>query len=638
MAEDYEFFTANNSNHNTKKHDLSFCDIAVDFERLRLNALTKAAEISPQIKEVTIGPKRPLEKNMVECKENEKLKAKAPEDDVCLKEAVAVTDLQYTAAIKLYETTLKENTEAIFNDLIFKMIAKRAEYMKKYWTKQSEACERRALELKTRKQQMLKELQNKDNFDVLKKSKQDEQNSQYIHMKTMENMNRILEEQNKAASRFASITNSHTRICVCYNEISTILEQDNYANKVSNKYFKTMNSTVNSINQLLDFSKNGNVTEKEVVQAEILAINMENIKKQIIDESKQLQEQEKQEIAKLEETAKLKEIEELKKNAIEQKEIKTCEKLFYSEANYAHYEQLQQFLSTYENSYKDLMDDVSTKKFRFDCQKAVNTPVNAIASVSGSHLRDKYDKLSKLLRGDRVEVLDTFVVASQHPQGIQFCTALLAKKIVLQGSSLISSRPESAFPLAAVTVALWSQFPEFGCLLEANFHRLCPYIVPMFLPQKENMSDKDFYLLRGYTYSEEGVVEKQDKFLKRMSGIFTLYCAICISQPPRFLNANNPHGLKYGWKWLASFINLKPEPDICATLLYDFFTVCGSEFSKYYGIQFRKIIKLIVTKYLAILDKIDEGGPKTRLEVLLQNILKTGHIPPPNGLLPQNIW
>ena len=37
----------------------------------------------------------------------------------------------------------------------------------------------------------------------------------------------------------------------------------------------------------------------------------------------------------------------------------------------------------------------------------------------------------------------------------------------------------------------------------------------------------------GYDYESDGAVEKQDKYLRRMSGYMRLYAAITISQPLR---------------------------------------------------------------------------------------------------------
>lgn len=631
----------------SRKGDLSISDALTDFEKLRISALTKAAEISPYVNEVTIGPNSPIKK---ETRYREDPPANKENNNVeNLIEDKVSEDLRQTLIMKEYEAKLQESKEDLFKSLVEKMTLNRAELMRNYWTKQSEESERRAPELRKRKLQMLKELQENDNLNVLEKARLDQQKSQMMNKQTIDTMNRILEEQNKATTRFASITDSHTKICIAYNEITHLIQTEPQAQAVCVKYIPAINTVIGNISKIMDLCKNGSITDKEVKQAEVLSMNMDNLRKKIVEDLNNLQHEEEIKKQKEEELERQKDLE--IKEAIEKKEaeIAQIEKtlseqhkktgpLFYSAKNYSYYQLLKNFLEQYEAQYKDLVDNVNFKKFRFDCQKAVNTPINALSSVSGHHIKDKFEKLSKLLKGERVQVLDTYVQATQHPQGLHFCTALLAKKIVRQGDLLVSSNPEAAFPLAAVTVALWSQFPEFGKLLEAYFHRQCPYLVPMFLPQKEGQTDKEFYLSRGYVYNDEGVVEKQDKFLKRMSGIFRLRCAIWIAKTPRFLNGSNPHGLRNGWQWLASFINLKPEPDISATLLHDFFNVCGSEFLKKYGKQFIKIIKVISTQYLAILNNIDEGGPKTRLEVFLQNVLNTGFISPPTGLLEPNTW
>lgn len=654
-----EFLSFNSSY--THKGDLNISDHIADFQRMRISALTKAAELSPLVKEATIGPNSRMKKEVP-------LKLPEPEKEEYLNEETLIEDkiredLRFTLIMKDYEAKLQQASETIFNSLIEKMTEKRAETI--------ERCRQKLLEENKKKMadcqklQLLKEVYANENFSILEAAKLEEQQYQILNRQRVENMNRVLEEQNKATARFAAITDSHTRICICYNQIMHIFNSETITSEVYNNYVSAINAVIVNIGTVMDKCNLQLTTDKEVKQAEVLALNIENIKKKIKEEVEAI----KQEIIAKEQQEELRKQKELDKKKLEEKKAEQQPQqqaislvsqqslslapqattsqdqqaqrsipVFYSPKNYNYYTELKNFLVQYEAQYKDLLENPNLKKFRFDCQKAVNTPVNAISSVSGSHMKDKYDKLYKLLKGERVQVLDTFVTASQHPQGVAYCTALLAKKIVRQGDLLVSSKPEAAFPLAAITVALWSQFSELGTLLEANFDQLCPYLVPMFLPQKQNQTDKDFYLSRGYIYSDTGAVEKQDKFLKRMSGIFRLRCAIWIAKMPKILKAHNPHSLQYGWQWLASFINLKPEPDICATLLHDFFIVCGSEFIKHYGRQFTKIIKLINTEYLAVLQNIDEGGPKTRLEVFLQNVLRTGHIQPPTGLLPLNMW
>lgn len=643
-----DIFLYNNSSY-SKKGDVGISEHLADFERMRISALTKAAVMSPLVKEVTIGPNSPIKKEVVE--ENEPVKEEVIKEETLIEDKLS-QDLRYTLIMKKFDAQLEEASEKIFRNLIENMVVNRTETLEKFRQKKTEECKRKTLEL--RKQQLFKEMQANDNCFILEKAKLDQQKSQMLDQQRIDTMNKALEEQNRATARITAITDNHTKIWTCYSDIASLLNTDimqtEFGQQIYNKYVPIINAVVTNIETIMDLCKAEKAVDKHVTQSEVLFKNLFTIKTKLLNKLNAMKQEEINKKIKEEETIKQQELE--KKKAEEQKavdlakaqqaaaasESKKVVSQFYSTKNYNYFKELNSFLEQYEAQYKELVENVNQKKFRFDCQKAVNTPVNALSSVSGTHIRDKYDKLLKLLKGERVQVLDTYVTATQHPQGLAYCTALLAKKIVRQGDLLVSSNPEAAFPLAALTVALWTQFPELGRLLEAYFHKLCPYLVPMFLPQKEGQTDKEFYLSRGYTYSEDGAVEKQDKFLKRMSGIFTLRCAIWIASTPKFINTTNPHGLQYGWCWLASFINLRPEPDICATLIHDFFTVCGSEFHKYYGKQFLKIIKLINFQYLPVLQNIDEGGPKTRLEVFLQNVLSSGFIPQPTGLLNPNTW
>jgi len=146
----------------------------------------------------------------------------------------------------------------------------------------------------------------------------------------------------------------------------------------------------------------------------------------------------------------------------------------------------------------------------------------------------------------------------------------------------------------------------------------------------------------GYKH-EDGEVEKQDKFLKRMSGIMRLYAAIIISPPPgvRRHHSSHPHGLEHGWAWLTRVTNMQPWPDITATLLFDFLEVTGHAFVKTYGQQFNKLLQVIVTEFVPKLHQVSPagaGGPVARLESFLEKCIKLRHIQPPQGLLPAHFW
>lgn len=64
-----------------------------------------------------------------------------------------------------------------------------------------------------------------------------------------------------------------------------------------------------------------------------------------------------------------------------------------------------------------------------------------------------------------------------------------------------------------------------------------------------------FSRLLGYRYIE-GVLEKQDQYLKRMSGLIRLYSSILITNRRRGQTAPHPYGIENGWVWLTNILNL----------------------------------------------------------------------------------
>ncbi|XP_013383665.1 nucleoporin GLE1 [Lingula anatina] len=308
---------------------------------------------------------------------------------------------------------------------------------------------------------------------------------------------------------------------------------------------------------------------------------------------------------------------------------------------YEAFVKLQENQKNVEKSYEALTgQDPRLKKFKFDLQKAVNLPVNAISKVNGAHLRDKLEKLCSLLAGQPVEVSNKMVKAAEHPAGINFCKDLLAKKILKQGDEQVSSNFESAFPIAMVAVGVWCMYPDFGDLLLAHFHIACPYLVPYYRPKEKGQSTEDYYKSLGYAV-ENGQCEKQDKFLRRMTGYMRLYAAMIVSPPPRGEQQPHPHGVEKGWEWLCNVLNLDPRPDITATLLLNFLVVAGSALAEAYSKQFFKLLHLLCTEYLPKVKQVTlpgSGGPVTRLEQFLQKCIKNGKIDPPEGKLSAGFW
>uniref|UniRef100_T1HX99 mRNA export factor GLE1 n=1 Tax=Rhodnius prolixus TaxID=13249 RepID=T1HX99_RHOPR len=347
-----------------------------------------------------------------------------------------------------------------------------------------------------------------------------------------------------------------------------------------------------------------------------------------------------------------------------------------SKYNYLEkYEKVTKYLREIEQKLKPFISDESLRKYRSDCQKAVNLPVNAISPVSAAHLMDKLKKLSTLLQGQYVTVADKRVSASNHPLGVFYCMNLLAEKIVKQGEQVVSSKPHAAFAIAAVTVALWIEFPDFGKLLLAHFYRKCPYLIPAYWEKEEDQTEEEFYKKLGFIYSG-GELEEANMFLKRQGGIVKLYSSIIVTDVKKSMQSHNhPMGLGECWRLLVAFVKLEPKAEISATVLYDILDITGDAMVKAYRIQFHKLLhvicksylpKIVEKTYIEVVNFLVEttclplhlglfvyvqsklkakvtpdgmrGGPLSRLKTFLESIAEGKMLQPPKGLLPPNFW
>jgi len=272
------------------------------------------------------------------------------------------------------------------------------------------------------------------------------------------------------------------------------------------------------------------------------------------------------------------------------------------------------------------------KKIKSELTLGISTALNAISAQTKEHLNDKLGKLALLLAGKPVTMKDVQICAGQHRFGVKYCTALLAKKIVRQGEDVVSSKAEAAFPIASVAVALWDIFPDFGKLLQAYFFEFCPLLAPYYPPKIEGQSERDYFTSLGYRWEKDGI-EKQDMYLKRMSGLARLFSAItAVSKPFGSQSLIHPMGPNFTWRFLVNFINCAPLPDVTATILFVIIETTGHLMLNKYQDQFLKLMSVIKCNYLPALDVVKtDGGPTSRLDMLLTKTLTEKAVDKPRG-------
>ncbi|KAM4893449.1 LOW QUALITY PROTEIN: mRNA export factor GLE1-like [Sylvia borin] len=284
--------------------------------------------------------------------------------------------------------------------------------------------------------------------------------------------------------------------------------------------------------------------------------------------------------------------------------------------------------------------NTEVKKIKTNLQKAATIPVSQISSISGSKLREVFDKINNLLSGKPVQTEGQTVLVTQHPQGLQFVCYKLAEKFVRHGEGEVSFHHDSAFPIAVVLSGI-ELHPRVGDVFLAHLHKKCPYSVPFYPAWKEGTTVEEYRRMLGYEV-HDSTVEEHDHFLKRMSGMIRLYAAIIQLQwPYGNKQGAHPHGLSYGWRWLAQMLNLEPLADVTAMLLLDFLEVCGNALMKQYGIQFWKTMFFIQKSYIPRIKAVTSSGQMgclLRLKSFVQKCLQAEEIPLPKGILTPSFW
>ncbi|KAL7737878.1 hypothetical protein ACLKA6_006253 [Drosophila palustris] len=305
----------------------------------------------------------------------------------------------------------------------------------------------------------------------------------------------------------------------------------------------------------------------------------------------------------------------------------------------AYYNEIIALYQSKVDAVKPLQTDEAWKKYRTNCQRTINVPLNAITASSPQHLTNNFDKLYNFFAGQPVRTTDgSTITINDHPLARDYCILLMAKKFVSQTDTAISSNPQAAFPFASVINSFWKLLPDFGNIFLAYMYKESPYLVPYVIPQQPDQTPEQYLKTMGYRLSDTNELEKPDMFLKRQTGIARLYAAVIITPGRKADGPTHTFGLEEAWRWLTHIMLVKPLPDICATMIMEMLQTLGFELWRAYGQNFLKLLVYIQTIYIPQLAAYDEGGPKTRLEMLLSKFLRERQIPQAVGVLPPGFW
>ncbi|KAL3511359.1 hypothetical protein ACH5RR_030760 [Cinchona calisaya] len=198
------------------------------------------------------------------------------------------------------------------------------------------------------------------------------------------------------------------------------------------------------------------------------------------------------------------------------------------------------------------------------------------------------------------------------PQSISI--TMFAKKFVSLCEKPTASFNRSVYAYARVIVLITSKVPHAMEILIAELNRACIYTVPKHIIYSKAtfQTKEEYYKAIGYK-EEDGEIENTDSYVERLSSYVKLYGAIVQTE---LKGIQNLHGLAEGWAWLARFLNTLPPNLYTVVALQSFLEMAGFAMCGRFGVQFKKILRMIARDFLSALGERED----TKLNMAIVNI------------------
>lgn len=199
------------------------------------------------------------------------------------------------------------------------------------------------------------------------------------------------------------------------------------------------------------------------------------------------------------------------------------------------------------------------------------------------------------------------------------------------------------FFVAALTLALWQKFPDFGKVFQAKLFKECPFLLPYAPPKFPGQSDEQFLASWGYrTLSDSDQLEEYIHYQHRTSKFGSLLAALWVSAPKRDEQSPHPCCIDNAWKYLSDVLNSRPTA-VYLHLLDKILETAGSTMHRTYGNHFVKLLLMLQNSYLPAVqsevnDNVDMKSVFNRLQIVLAKFFRETRFEEPKGKLPGNYW
>uniref|UniRef100_A0A6G1SBW7 mRNA export factor GLE1 n=1 Tax=Aceria tosichella TaxID=561515 RepID=A0A6G1SBW7_9ACAR len=279
---------------------------------------------------------------------------------------------------------------------------------------------------------------------------------------------------------------------------------------------------------------------------------------------------------------------------------KDAEDLFTNNLAIKEFIRIQEQQEQNRKLLHELNTNSSLKPFKNELNLFIRTQINSISNSDFHHINNKTRLLTDLFRGQTITFQEKQISVMKHPQGQLFAMDLAAQTFVTVGTRLVNSVPAIAKSMASVINGIAkNNFPIFRDLLIGHLQERCPFLIPMYPHRADFGTQPDsqvkYMIACGYSQDiKTQTLESEEKYLARMRSMALVYACIQIQQDNKC----------QAWGWLASFLSLKPQPVITATILQAFLQETSKTLHAVYRKQYMKMLLFIQNDYIKMIEKV----------------------------------
>jgi nucleoporin GLE1 len=604
----------------------------LDERSMKDAALERAAQITPLITSITIGPNSSYrsftsdeEEVSENPSENSPIKIENPRRSITIKTSrITSSDLK-AMQLKLYQ----ESEDRKMREKVRKQMEDRIVKERDHYKQIQQKLEAMKLDAEEKHREKIQDLE-KNIATALKLEEQEEMKYQNHRAELTKNARKVIEQQEKdLRDNLKRIEDKLNKLESTFNQLAQACNQENLpVIDLYRKHFDALKEVKNANKSSLDGLKSACIKAEELCHGLVIA-------------NAEFEENAKAQIAKKEAEAQKAAVE--AENAARQ--IAQTHKQTAPEAvpvaprttseTGRRYSELMQILNEKQNATRRLTETRELEGIRFALKLAVNTPINHLNEQNRSTLVEGFQKLQSLLSGVPITTTKGVVKITDHPEASDWTKLRIAEKLI----DVSDKKPDTIFYIAAVTVALWQEFPDFGLLFLAQLFKECPFLVPYKPGQLQGQSDVDFLKSWGYRVTEQA--EKYEHYQSRTSNFATLIAAIWITFSRRGVQAPHPFGIDNGWKYMVNIISSQPDP-MYLHFIDKVLEVAGSTMHMTFGRQFVKVVMIVRDVYLPSVERNVDASMKGAFDrlrdITIAKFFRESQFPTPKKKLNANFW